>query len=1408
MSGSSPRGGSPSSVVFGSCWADVAPTSSVVKIKPSRAPELSARPSDEDYGMPPGQIAIRPSGAPPGAWNSSRPGEVQPRRAQPHMQPHGHPAWAWPHGFGLPAGFAFPPQTASGHPYGFPPGWFPPGQQPQDSDVEDQSSKKRKETRRGGSRERRRRRHRGESRDEHRPAQSRDEHRSQKDHSRSSRSRSRSRRRHHRKKISKDDEIGEDERKRKEERKIKRMERELEKEYDRLTSSLKRAVRDGVLEKAFITAAKIIDMGRQPSPDLLRSILSAVVAKRGATKLLFAAMEVCAAGKVTIEPKEYARLLGKLLSRGACAAACRGLLNMALPKNAPPIPCVPEGLTKEEAVKVWDDNTVLGGVIASEMKADEGKPPQKDNADDFPQEDNEDLEDVPQEDNEDLENVPFDGETENSAQGIPDNGLEILVLAECVGQPELNGEYVLSEAMPDVLGHDRPVYVKTDGLLAQADTEEEPSTNVDIFVYFWQEEDAPWRMGWYIAAEVGSDEYIGYNPHDALKPPENGWLVVVDGVRRADPASFRPRPAEEAEGLTKEEEKALQVFEERAGTLDENAVRGCISSSKPGVAPYFGHFIVLLHLERMAELETYRRRFSRFPASKMKRIGWALIDLVMADSFGKREKKKNSLPGWPDGSSEYVAFWMPKNVDLDRLRFKKGESVVISRTEPLTDAIGEGVVESIDWRKLVINVHAKLPPDAKSVTWRVDSYANQVVYERQVKALLQLVDAVKSDPICEILVSADVGKLDSWAEQFTHESAPPWRQICDEKSGVSAETAGMEIKENAAAEEKQTTPNRCAVLSREDPQSGGNPAKAADRREKIHDFAHETTLNDSQRSAIMQAAINRCSIVQGPPGTGKTHVSVHILQAWVGIFGLKPVLATSDSNIAVDNIAEGLGRAGVKVVRLGRPDKFREHLEDIALDNLLAKKKKAKAAAAAIEKARKEEENVAKEGVFAKVEEETTAVSSATEKPKKAKSEWIEEHDQKKKQRQEDFKLRKEILQDADVICVTTTSSGGEILRGFKFQGILIDEVAQATELSAIVPIVLRGTRQLVLVGDHCQLPPSVVSREAELRGLSLSLYQRLANSGLKPGFLDIQYRSHPQIVEFSAKVFYQDALKSGIDASSRPLPAGVPWPNPEVPIAFFESSAAEVVDGESKSNPQEVNHVLALVQQALASGELGPEDVGIVTPYMAQVRALRKTLREWLPPDQRRLLEIASVDNFQGREKELIIFSAVRSNHRGNVGFLADWRRLNVMLTRARRGLVVIGNAKTLRYDSHWQQWLEWCHHLGVACKAPFLPKSRRMRKQAASAGAWSQRAPVQDPPWVRRGWSDTRAKRVKGRKQPDSERGVVQARMPKTRVRRKLQQVIPTKAVRFARELTRPSKTLFQGIYPVGEVAEVISD
>lgn len=188
----------------------------------------------------------------------------------------------------------------------------------------------------------------------------------------------------------------------------------------------------------------------------------------------------------------------------------------------------------------------------------------------------------------------------------------------------------------------------------------------------------------------------------------------------------------------------------------------------------------------------------------------------------------------------------------------------------------------------------------------------------------------------------------------------------------------------------------------------------------------------------------------------------------------------------------------------------------------------------------------------------------------------------------------------------------------------------------------------------------------------------------------------------------------------------------------------------------------MQLLRSVLARGELALKDVGVVTPYVAQVRHLRRIVRFELPGVMTDALEIASVDNFQGREKELIIFSAVRSNRSGTVGFLADWRRLNVMLTRARRGLVVCGSAQTLKSDTHWSQWLDFCGKVATGQPRTPLPEppdeadaEGRARSSSQSSGSSRKRRCRRDGSRGRRRSGGRRGgSRERSRKRDDSRR------------------------------------------------------
>ena len=214
-------------------------------------------------------------------------------------------------------------------------------------------------------------------------------------------------------------------------------------------------------------------------------------------------------------------------------------------------------------------------------------------------------------------------------------------------------------------------------------------------------------------------------------------------------------------------------------------------------------------------------------------------------------------------------------------------------------------------------------------------------------------------------------------------------------------------------------------------------------------------------------------------------------------------------------------------------------------------------------------------------------------------------HNQREIRRLED-EMTASVLDEAEVICATTIGAGHRLLTSRKFPIVLMDEATQATEPSALVPIV-KGCRQLVLVGDHQQLPPTVISRRAEEGGLNRSLFDRLLACGLDSIMLTTQYRMHPILREFPSARFYENRLDDGCTRDQRPPPAGFLWPDWDRPMAFVPVEGVEESDEEGKSrfNRDEAAKVLGIVNDLLAPGDLQPEDIGVISPYNGQVREL-----------------------------------------------------------------------------------------------------------------------------------------------------------------------------------------------------------
>jgi len=279
---------------------------------------------------------------------------------------------------------------------------------------------------------------------------------------------------------------------------------------------------------------------------------------------------------------------------------------------------------------------------------------------------------------------------------------------------------------------------------------------------------------------------------------------------------------------------------------------------------------------------------------------------------------------------------------------------------------------------------------------------------------------------------------------------------------------------------------------------------------------------------------------------------------------------------------------------------------------------------------------------------------------------------------QDEVALR-HVLDGAAVVCATAAGAGSEHLRQRRFDLVVLDEASQATLPLALVALA-RGAR-FVLAGDHKQLPPTVLSPEAVKGGLASTLFERAMERFPAAGtLLRVQYRMHEKIMAFPSKQLYESKLVAHESNRGRSFQGLEPF-------VFFDTSGMgheeELAPGSpSARNPGEAALVAKRVEALLALG-LPPEELAVIAPYEAQVRLLRDLVTE-------KEVDVDTVDGFQGREKEAVIVSLTRSNQEGNVGFLADVRRMNVALTRARSRLEVVGDGSTVSNHAFYAAFLE----------------------------------------------------------------------------------------------------------------------
>ena len=474
-------------------------------------------------------------------------------------------------------------------------------------------------------------------------------------------------------------------------------------------------------------------------------------------------------------------------------------------------------------------------------------------------------------------------------------------------------------------------------------------------------------------------------------------------------------------------------------------------------------------------------------------------------------------------------------------------------------------------------------------------------------------------------------------------------------------------------------------------------AEKKPRFEKLEDKENEfseatSNLNESQRKAvqnILQA--QDVAIIHGPPGTGKTTTLVAAIAETLK--KERQVLVCAPSNTAVDWLTEKLHAQNIQVTRLGHPARVNETLEHLTLDGKIEQHSDYKY----YKKLLKQSEQMRKQALKFK--------RNFGQRERNERRQMLRDA---KRLKQDALKLEeyisKHVLEKSQVLTCTLTGSASYILAHRTFSTLFIDEAAQALEGATWIPI-LKANR-VVMAGDHQQLPPTIKSLEAAKSGLENTLFEKIIKKHPQTAqMLSVQYRMNEQIMEFSNQKFYKGNLKA-FDTNKH----HVLYPN-LAPVEFVDTAGcgfAEIQDEEtlSRYNPEEANlvvrHLEQLFEEILQKIENGEIEnskefidnfsVGVLSTYKSQVYLLRDLIRNNdLLNNYAHQITIHTVDGFQGQEREVMYISLVRSNEKGEIGFLKDLRRFNVAITRAKKRLVVFGDSATLGTDNFYKDFLDY---------------------------------------------------------------------------------------------------------------------
>ena len=459
----------------------------------------------------------------------------------------------------------------------------------------------------------------------------------------------------------------------------------------------------------------------------------------------------------------------------------------------------------------------------------------------------------------------------------------------------------------------------------------------------------------------------------------------------------------------------------------------------------------------------------------------------------------------------------------------------------------------------------------------------------------------------------------------------------------------------------------------------------------------DTRLDESQQQSVASALApsEALAVLQGPPGTGKTSTIVEIVRQ--ATERGERVLVSAASNMAVDLLTLRLCEAdpALNLVRVGNPERIDVRALDVTPEKVAEARVGAMRAETATELRR----------LLAELE----GNGKMQNKRKSQMRSFLKRHMDRNLEKRIANGEREALRAAQVVLCTTTAAADPAILELPPFDLAVLDEASQATQPNAWLPL-LRA-RRATLVGDPQQLPPTVLSREAKEGGLSESLMeQAIAARPETLCRLSTQRRMHRHIAAWVSRQSYDDGLETCTSVSGEllnNLPGVLDTAETRKPLFVVDVRAGGARGGESRSaggaiiNAAEARAVVAHVSSLLSAG-VRPEDIAAISPYSAQVEAIRSLLaaRAAAPyaehPEALTRVEVATVDSFQGREAEAVVISMVRSNARGVIGFLADRRRLNVAVSRARRHLAVVGDSRTLGQHELFSSLLEHCKRYG----------------------------------------------------------------------------------------------------------------